>query len=309
MLKKRWTKILLIFLVLALLTTHFFIPRLITEIRNPVVTLIKRNHTTPFNPNTIEGKENNHKNIKITSFDNLKLSGYLTFSNVDSVKGTIILLHGIRSNKEHFKNLSELLAKNGYNSVALDSRAHGESEGKHCTFGVKEKIDIQKLIDYLEQEEGINQNIGIWGQSLGGAISLQTMGIDERIRFGIIESAFSNFRSTTNDYFDLFAGFSYKPFTDYLVNRAGKIADFDPNEAKPVHYCKNIKQPILIVHGDKDKRINIKYAEENFKEIKSQQKEFMKIENANHLNVWKVGGEEYFIKILTFMDTVTSNKG
>jgi esterase/lipase len=293
-----------VLLILGLLLTHFLVPRLISDIRNPIVGLIKRNHNITRKPKINKNVQIKRKSISINSFDNIKLSGRLTYSSKDSTKGTIILLHGIRSNKDHFLDLSSFLSENGYNSLALDLRAHGESEGQFCSFGVKEKKDVQKVIDYLIKQESLN-HIGIWGQSLGGAISLQVMGIDERLEFGIIESAFSDFKTIVNDYFDLHAGFSYAPFSNYLVNRTGQIADFDPIDAKPIKYCKKIKQPILIVHGNDDKRINIKYGKDNYSKIQSVDKEFIEIDNANHSNVWKVGGEKYFDKVLMFLDKHT----
>jgi pimeloyl-ACP methyl ester carboxylesterase len=302
---KRRTKIikrlLLVLIILGFILTHFFIPRLISEIRNPIVGLIKRNKNISHQLMTDQNLEIKSKTLSINSFDDVKLSARLTYSNLDSVKSTVILLHGIRSNKGYFIDLSNFLSKNGYNSVALDLRAHGESGGQFCTFGVNEKKDIQILVDYLYENENLN-HIGIWGQSLGGAIGLQAMGIDDRLEFGIIESAFSDFKTIVNDYFDLHAGFSFAPFSNYLVNRTGSIAEFNPNEAKPIEYCENIKQPILIVHGNDDKRINIKYGKDNFSKIQSTDKEFIEIDSANHTNVWKVGGKTYFDKVLLFLD-------
>ncbi|WP_296381388.1 alpha/beta fold hydrolase [Winogradskyella sp.] len=288
-------------IAIGLLLIHFFVPRLISEIRNPVVGLIKRNKNVK-----VELAENNSNSLKrkelsIKSFDGIRISARLTYSSLDSTKTTIILLHGIRSSKEHFIDLSSLLSKNGFNSVALDLRAHGKSEGQFCTFGVNEKKDIQYVIDYLSEKENIN-HIGIWGQSLGGAVALQAMGYDKRIEFGIIESTFTDFKIIVNDYFDLHAGFSFSPFSNYLANRAGSIAEFNANDAKPIKYCETINQPILIVHGNNDKRINIKYGKANFSKIKSSKKEFVEIKSANHLNVWQVGGEEYFNKVLKFIN-------
>ncbi|WP_299122456.1 alpha/beta fold hydrolase [uncultured Winogradskyella sp.] len=275
-------------------------PRLISEIRNPVVSLIKRNRNVNHQIVSYNNPKLKQKDFFFSSFDNLKLSAQISYSSADSVKGTIILLHGIRSDKYQFKNAIQFLSENGYNSVGLDSRAHGKSEGDFCTFGVREKRDIKTLIDYLSEKENLH-HFGIWGQSLGGAIGLQAMGYDKRIKFGIIESTFSDFKSIVNDYFDLHAGFSYYPFSNYLVNRTGEIAGFDPNDAKPIKYCKSITQPILLVHGNLDKRINIKYGRENFSVIPSKNKQFIEIDSANHANVWKVGGQKYFDNVLKFM--------
>lgn len=292
----------LIIVIVGLLLLHFFIPRLITEIRNPVVGLIKRNK--PEKVKLADDSTSNiiRKNLSITSFDSIKISARITYSSLDTSKSTVILLHGIRSSKNHFLDLSTFLSKNGFNSIAVDLRAHGESEGQFCTFGVKEKKDIKSLIDYLTEKEKLN-NIGIWGQSLGGAVALQALGYDKRLKFGIIESTFTDYKTIVNDYFDLHAGFSYTPLSNYLSNRASSIAGFDSDDAKPMKYCEKISQPILMVHGNKDERIDISYGRTNFSKLKSSSKEFMEIKGANHLNVWKVGGDTYFKKIIDFLNT------
>ncbi|WP_299521297.1 alpha/beta hydrolase [Winogradskyella sp.] len=286
--------------IIVLLLIHFFVPRLITEIRNPVVSLIKRNKPVEVGFTTTN-QEILRKKLFIPSFDGIKLSAHLTYASAKTPKSTIILLHGIRSSKTHFLELSAFLSENGYNSVAIDLRAHGESEGQFCTFGVAEKKDIKSVIDYLIEKENF-ENIGIWGQSLGGAVALQAMGFDQRIKFGIIESTFTDFKTIVNDYFDLHAGFSFKPFSDYLANRAARIADFDADDAHPIKYCENIDQPILIVHGNKDKRIDVSYGKANFSKLKSANKAFLEINNATHLNVWEVGGDKYFSRVIEFLN-------
>jgi len=304
--QRRWILAFLILFGAGFLLLYFFIPRIITDIRNPIFAVLRNNQeesaSTNFEENSSKGKY-----LNFITTDGLKLTSYLTYSSRDTTFGTIILVHGIRSYKEHFIELSEYLSEQGFNSVAIDLRAHGQSEGTHCTFGVKEKEDISTLIDTLEKQEGISQCIGIWGQSLGGAIALQAMGSDKRIQYGIIESTFSDLNSITNDYFKNKIGFSFKIFTDYLVYRAGKIAEFDPQEASPLLYCSKIEQPILLIHGNQDKRINIKYAKANFSQIKSPKKELCIIEGANHLNVWQIGGIQYFDKIISFIKSNANN--
>lgn len=305
--KKKTKRKLILFVAFCffvVLFIHFYVPRFISEINNPIIELLRNNKASfqsGFESNSSVGKF-----IEIHTEEKLKLSAYLTYSKLDITKGTVILLHGIRSQKEHFVELSNNLSQLGYNAVALDSRAHGQSEGTHCTFGVKEKIDVSRLIDYLNKEENIYENIGLWGQSLGGAIALQSMANDPRIKFGIVESTFSDFGTISNDYFDFHLGFSFKPLSSYLVNRAAQIADFDAADARPSKYCGELHQPILLVHGDQDQRIDIKYAKENFEKIASTQKEFITVEGAGHLNLWAIGKEVYFKQAYNFLNSNTA---
>jgi dipeptidyl aminopeptidase/acylaminoacyl peptidase len=294
-------RVILVLIGSGFLFIHYYVPKFITEIKNPLIQIFRKDNLFTANRRF----ENNHLNgkyINFKSFDSIQIAGYITYSELVPAKGTIILLHGIRSKKEHSIDLSNRLAQFGYNSVAIDSRAHGESGGIHCTFGVKEKQDISKLIQVLSDQENITKNIGIWGQSLGGAIGLQAIGSDKRIKFGIIESTFTDFKTITNDYFSYHVGFNIRPFTNYLVDRAGAIAGFDPKDASPIKYCEKIEQPILLIHGNKDDRIDIRYAKANFSKIRSTRKEFIEIDQANHLNVWEVGGEEYFKRIMMFIE-------
>lgn len=299
--KKKLLISLSISVIVSLLLLHFYAPRVIIEIKNPLVNLFKKKHSTPpflkFEKDSIDFKQ-----LHFTSEDQLNITGYIVYAKNHNAKGTIILLHGIRSSKEHFRSVCKKLSSAGFNSVALDLRAHGQSEGDFCTFGEKEKKDISLLINHLNIVEKITSNIGIWGQSLGGAVAIQSMAFDKRISFGIIESTFSDFSQITHDYFRNNLGFNIPFLTNYLIYRAGKIADFNPEKVSPFNDCAKIEQPILMVHGTADDRINIQYGIDNFNHLKSNKKTLLKINNADHLNVWQVGGKKYFLDVINFIN-------
>lgn len=290
--------------LIAALIVHFYIPQLITQIRNPLIELIKFKH---HNFDGIQYKKATGKFITFKSKDGLTLKAFITYAQKDSAKATVILLHGIRSRKEYFTGHSKKLAEAGFNAVALDLRAHGESEGKNCTYGVNEKYDVLALVEHLKTAEAVRTPIGIWGQSLGAAIGLQAMGVEgagNNIEFGIIESTFTDFKTITNDYVTRYlGGISIYPLVNYAVNRAAQMQNFKPEDARPIDYCKNIEQPVFMVHGTKDIHIEPAYGKENFKHLKSEKKQFLEIEAATHLNVWQVGGDEYFNKVLAFIES------
>lgn len=303
MAKRRRKLILMIIasgLLLALATVHFLLPRVVTKIRSPLMAKLTGNpHQVPNGPS--EMATDRGAIFTVQSFDGTAIVAHQQYSALDTTYSTMLLLHGIRSNKENLSHLAYRLAQKGYSTVAVDLRAHGYSGGTHCTFGVKERKDISAVIDHLEDQEMIKGSLGIFGQSLGGAIAIQSLAIDDRLKYGIILSAFSTFRSITDDYFRFNLGFSYKWLSNYLVDRAGAIAGFDPDDASPLEYCKLINQPVLMAHGLEDRRITIEYGKENFKNLADAQSEFLTIENANHLDVWQVGGELFLEKILAFL--------
>ncbi|EPR74307.1 Hydrolase of the alpha/beta superfamily [Winogradskyella psychrotolerans RS-3] len=303
--KNRKTKfikrVLLILTIAGLILIHFVFPRFIMQTRNPIAQLFKTEKVINAQLESNDNSKFKRKKLTIITFDNLKLSALLTYSSLQNTKGTIILLHGSSHNKDHFLGLSEFLATNGFNSVALDSRGFGESEGQFLTYGVKETKDIQTLISQLIKDENLG-NIGLWGQSIGGAFTLQAMGMDKRIKYGIAESSYKNLKTNIQYYFKRHAGFNLELFSNYLVDRAGRIADFNPDDANPYKYSENITQPILVVHGGKDKPIPITNGKANFSRIKSIDKEFIEIESAGHSDLWETGGEDYFNSVLKFLN-------
>jgi len=140
------------------------------------------------------------------------------------------------------------------------------------------------------ETEKINKNIGVWAQSLGGAIALQCMATDKRIKYGIIESTYSKLDLVIKEFFSNYFSLEQDFIVDYLMSLVN-----------PIDYCKNIDQPILLVHGIEDGRVNIHHGKRNFEEMDTSNKEFISIKNANHTNLWRTGGEKYFQKTNDFI--------
>ena len=138
------------------------------------------------------------------------------------------------------------------------------------------------------------------GTSLGGAITLQAMAIDKRIKFGIVENTFSDLNDVSEEYLQRLLKVNNKVLSNYLLQRVYTIAEI--GAVQPKEIAKDITQPIILVHGIKDKRIDIYHALLNFENIKSKDKTLLQIKNANHLNIWKKGGVQYFKTIFSFLE-------
>lgn len=239
--------------------------------------------------------------INVTTKDSIKIKGYWIKSDSINAKSAIIFVHGIGGCKEHFLNLSKNLSQMGIESILIDSRAHGKSGGEFCTYGYKEKSDISSVIDFIK-EKNDTIPIGIWGNSMGGAIAIQALEYEQRIEFGIIESTFTSLEEIVYDYQKSYTyGIGLKPLCNLSLNEAGKLADFNPDLVSPITSVKNIKQPILIAHGTKDKNIKFEYGKMLFENLKSIDKEFIAIENGGHFDLSEKGGDKYQNSITQFL--------
>jgi uncharacterized protein len=243
-----------------------------------------------------------YEKFDVLTKDSVNLKAIYINSLTSESGNTIILLHGIGACKVQGANRAILLAKHSYNVVLFDLRSHGESGGQYCTYGYYEKEDLTTLIDDVLKRYGSNQKIAVWGSSLGGAVAIQAMALDKRIKAGIIESTFANMRGIVHDYA---WNLMYIPFdfiSDKAIYYAERIAKFKADEVNPEESAKLIEQPVLMIHGVDDKRISIRYGMCIFKNLKSEHKEWYPVKGAGHLNVPIIGGKIYENKVLDFFD-------
>jgi uncharacterized protein len=296
---KRTLKHMMLTIVLLLIVGFI----LFAEFGMPYMPIVPVRNTSAVLPSDFGLK---YEKLDIEADTNLTLSGYFVHALTEP-KATIILLHGIGSNKENWLGYARLLAENGFNSMVYDQRAHGKSGGKFCTFGFYEKMDVSKIVDTLLRRKELLP-IGIQGASLGGAVALQALGHDKRLAFGIVESTFNTLENVIEEYgYDYFK-FRSRWLARHILSKSALIARFRPFDIKPVDACREIEQPILMVHGDADEKIPIAFDRENFAALKSLDKEFFVVKGAGHDNVGEIGGEKYRQKIFGFLNRILKIK-
>lgn len=213
---------------------------------------------------------------------------------------TMILLHGIGGCKELCLPAAKLFTQQGYNVLLFDLRAQGQSGGEYNTFGYREKYDVMAVVDTLLARDP-NQHIGIFGNSLGGAIALQALAEDKRLRFGIIESTFDELNKVVEQYGANYFGFHSSWLAAHVLAKARLIAGFEPDSVKPYLSAQAITQPVFMAHGDKDERIPWSFGRHNFENLGSTVKQWYTVSGAGHLGMWGVGGAAYQEAMLAFL--------
>ena len=118
-----------------------------------------------------------------------KLSGWLY--NYDNFTGApvVITVHGIRGCKRMHESIlpAAMLFKQGYNVLSIDLRNHGDSPDlnpPYVSFGNSEYKDVLGAVDYLENRFGASAiaNLGLFGVSMGGAVSIVAYQNDDRFK-------------------------------------------------------------------------------------------------------------------------------
>jgi uncharacterized protein len=176
--------------------------------------------------------------------DGVILRGW-RFPATDAPRGTIIFLHGVADNRSSGIGVGQRFTTRGFDVIAYDSRANGESGGDACTYGYYEKRDLSRVIDTV-----VARPIILLGQSLGAAVALQTAAEDDRVAAVVGAEVFSDLRTLARE---------RAPFilSDGSLNRAFARAEaearFTIDEVSPVLAAGRIRVPVLLIHGDGDR--------------------------------------------------------
>lgn len=175
--------------------------------------------------------------------DGVRLKGWQCRAST-ARRGTLVYLHGIADNRTSGAGIVERFGTRGFDVVAYDSRAHGESEGDVCTYGFFEKRDLQGVLDTVGPGP-----IALVGTSLGAAVALQEAARDPRVTAVVAAETFSDLRTVAAERAPFF-------FTAGVVERAFRLAEqqgrFHVDEVSPVMAAAEIKRPVLLIHGDAD---------------------------------------------------------
>jgi uncharacterized protein len=170
----------------------------------------------------------------------------------DSSAKTVVMLHGFADAKIGAIAWSEPWRELGYNILAVDLRAHGESDGKLCTAGQLESRDILQLLDQLRaQHPDRAQRIVLFGVSLGAAVAAIVASQREDICAVVLDSPFSSYRDAVMTH----AGLLRQPaklIAPAALSLVEKLTGARFDDIAPRRIVPRIKCPVLIIAGGKD---------------------------------------------------------
>jgi len=160
-------------------------------------------------------------------------------------RGTVVYLHGVADNRGSSATVADHLVPRGFDVLAYDSRAHGDSTGDACTYGFHEKRDLMRVLDGVDAKPII-----LLGASLGGAVALQTAPIDERVAAVVAIATFSDLRTVA---FERAPFFASKRNIEDAFRLAEREATFRVDDVSPVVAAANIRAPVFLIHGSDDR--------------------------------------------------------
>ncbi|HWE00857.1 MAG TPA: alpha/beta fold hydrolase [Tepidisphaeraceae bacterium] len=176
---------------------------------------------------------------------------------------TVILCHGFGADKASDLRMARDLAPNGYNILAFDFRAHGESDGQLTTFGDEERRDVIGAVRWARRvhPEQTRKIFGL-GESLGAAALIGAAADPDEGQFIDAVAVFAPFDRLSTLVQDV-ADAHFSPTAGWMATHlalpvAGAQLGCDlQNFAPAASIDKLAPRPLLVIASDEDIKSDI----------------------------------------------------
>jgi fermentation-respiration switch protein FrsA (DUF1100 family) len=237
--------------------------------------------------------------MEIISHDGKKLVGYYyEYSKNAPIE---ILFHGYQGDGE--RDLSggiDRCFRIGRSAIIVDQRAHGESEGSVCTFGIKERLDCLAWVDHLIKRFGDDVKIILTGVSMGAATVMMAAGKELPPQvMGVLADC--GYNSPKEIICTIIKQMKIPPQLGYPFVKLGAriFGHFDLEEAAPEEALKHAKVPVIFFHGEADDFVPC-YMSKKCYEACASRKALVTIPGAGHGLSFPVDSETYISSLREF---------
>ncbi len=187
-----------------------------------------------------------HETLTLTVCDGVTLAATYLDNRADK---TVVLVHGYRATRRSRLPDAMFYFERGYNVLAVDNRAHGESGGRYIGWGYLDSRDILEWVDLLCEKFGA-EKIVLDGVSMGGATVLCTAFWPRRDAVQAIVADCS-YTSLYDEFCcRMRLGWAVWPFFKGFVRL---FAGYSVGRAAPIRAVQAGDVPTLFVHGDADR--------------------------------------------------------
>ncbi|CBE70090.1 MAG: alpha/beta hydrolase [Candidatus Methylomirabilis oxygeniifera] len=221
-----------------------------------------------------------YEEISFTTQDGVRLNGWWIPGAGSPF--TLLWFHGNGGNisyrLDNIKRRHDLL---GTSIFIFDYRGYGRSEGRTSEEGTYRDGDA--AIRYLRSRGDVDPNkIVFLGESLGSAVAVE-MAIRHGCAALVLESPFLSIAEMAKVTFPLL------PIGSFIQTKYDTLSKIG-----------QVSVPLLIVHGDSDEIVPFRHGQRLF-ESANEPKEFYRIKDAHHNDLYVVGGTAYLETLNRFL--------
>lgn len=239
-----------------------------------------------------EARNMPHEKVSVRSEDGLTLRGRL----YEYTPGAIIelMFHGYRSDSERDMCAGvQRCFSLGRNALIVDQRGGGASDGHTITFGIKERKDCLKWVDFLIQKYGKDVRIVLTGISMGASTVMMAGGLElpENVVGIIADCGYSSPKEIIQKVMKQIR-MPVKLLYPFVKLGARIFGGFNLEETSCTDAMKVCKIPVFFAHGEADAFVPYEMSVKNY-EACAAPKKLLNVPEAGHGLCYMLAPEDY----------------
>ena len=216
-----------------------------------------------------------------------------------SGEGAVLLLHGVGADRRVMLDRARFLRASGYAVLLPDFQAHGESAGRHITFGALESRDALAALAYL-RARAPGEPVGIVGVSMGGAAAVLANEHGAVADAYVLESMYPTIHDAVHDRLRAWLGPIGPLFTGPLIGLVGAQTGIVADSLRPIDRIGQLGAPVLVAAGTRDRYTTIAESESLYVHA-SAPKEFWAVAGAGHVDLYAYDAAAYERRVGGFL--------
>jgi fermentation-respiration switch protein FrsA (DUF1100 family) len=185
------------------------------------------------------------------------------FANPRATGCAVILLHGFSGDRTEVLAPSPIFWKRGCDILVYDARGHGESSRALLTYGVREREDLLRVVEWLSTKTNLPRSkIGVAGWSYGAATAIQAASeAGGDVAFVLADSSYSSLRDIAEVQAEETFGAWAKLFVPGALAVSAIRARWDGTRPAPASAIADVRSPVLLIHSRQDAFTPVEHSE------------------------------------------------
>jgi pimeloyl-ACP methyl ester carboxylesterase len=214
---------------------------------------------------------------------------------------TLVIVPGIDSNRlvgGITLSLAEDLVADGFDVLAFDLRAQGESDGDTLSFGAREQDDVLGAVAFARARGA--RHVAVLGFSMGAASAMLAAARTPDVEALALDSAFADWEETLRN--ELRSGWHLPgPLVDYAVFLYEVLSGTDPGSVAPAAIVGDVApRPMLFIAGADDPVVDTADGAA-MAAAAGPAAEYVLVPGAGHVGAFDVNPDAYADHVLAFL--------
>jgi dipeptidyl aminopeptidase/acylaminoacyl peptidase len=211
----------------------------------------------------------------------------------------VVAIHGWGGNAEVMLPFAVLLHRAGYATLLLDARNHGRSDADTFSSMPRFAEDLEHGFDWLAARTEIDpQRIALLGHSVGAGAALLVASRREDVAAVVSIAAFAHPQQLMRRQMESHR-IPYRPVGWLVLHYIERTIGHRFDAIAPINTIRNIRCPVLLVHGCEDRSVPVSDAEAIHAQRAHRRVDLLTLPGAEHDSVEHI--ERHGSEIVTFL--------